>query len=927
MSTHAAAIDSPDRLERRGDSTLAPPRGSTYCGAVKPSLRNATRARPPGTDPKDLPPALARDLRRLLGGAGFIAEPDRLLAYECDALTRIRGTPLAVALPGTRAELRETVRLLYEAGVAFVPRGAGTGLTGGAVARGAVLIGTARLDRILRLDPVERLAVVEPGVVTEEISRQAAPFGLRYLPDPGSATACTIGGNIATNAGGPHCLRHGVTSDHVLSLQAVLGDGSLVELDRADDGGLDIAGLFIGSEGTFGIVASATVRLAPCPEAVRTSLALFDRVADAGRAVTEILAAGALPVALEIIDGTTIRVVEGSPFAAGLPTDAGAALVIECEGSAGEADEEMSVALEAVRTAGPRELLSAATEAERERLWRARKSAFGALGRLGRDVLVEDAVVPRTTLPDLLPRIEAVAGRYGLPLASFFHAGDGNLHPNIVYDARSSDQSERVEAARLEILDLCIEAGGTITGEHGVGLDKLKSVPRVLSADELRILAAVRTAVDPHGLCNPGKVLPAPGPLNGTRRDRAERELATRPPKAGPSDAEADGWHAPSAAAAAAELLAGRSPGREVMATGAPAPPEHGPDTGDALLLSTSRWRGVEHRRDDLTVTVAAGERVADLITELDRERQWIPVGPAALRLSIGGLVAAAPPGPFDAAFGPLRRQLLGLRCIGLNGVLQRWGRPVMKNVAGYDVPRLYCGSFGRLGLITEATFRVWPLPKMHLRLSVSGGDTLQLARHLADGEDAQSRAVRPDGMRWDLEPLTGAGAEPVREDGKLTLWLLGSERSVAARHARLADLAEESGLRVESGPGMWITRPEPPVGEAAGVAFRIRPSRTSLWELPLRLSRVLACPSTHVSLLPGPGVLELRHACEPSDARSLLERILGVVGEAPVTIERGGAEAHSLLQERRPSALRRLEDRIVSSIGGQPRPWQADYL
>ena len=461
-----------------------------------------------------LPPSLSRDLRRRLGPSGFIEEPDRLLVYESDALTTIRGVPLAVTLPATRDELCATVRLLYEAGVPFVPRGAGTGLAGGAVARSAVLVVTTRLDRILGVDPAERLAVVEPGVVTDDISAAAARYALRYLPDPASASACTIGGNVATNSGGPHCLKHGVTSDHVLALEVVLPDGATLELDRGESGGLDLAGLFIGSEGTFGIASSITVRLVPRPEAVRTFLALFGGVSDAGRAVTEILGAGVLPVALEIIDGPTIRVVEASAYAAGLPTDTGAALVVECEGSEEEAEEQMSVALAAVQAAGPREVRLAATESDRARVWRARKNAFGALGRLGPDVMLQDTVVPRTELPALLPRIEEVAERHDLQLANFFHAGDGNLHPNIVFDRRDPDQARRVDSACREILDLCVRAGGTITGEHGVGLDKRKFMPLIFGDPELEAMRSLKRAFDPTRICNPGKIVPDP---TGTR--------------------------------------------------------------------------------------------------------------------------------------------------------------------------------------------------------------------------------------------------------------------------------------------------------------------------------------------------------------------------------------------------------------------------
>lgn len=882
---------------------------------MKPVTRTPSDASRPGSRASALPRALATDLSRLLGPAGFIQQADRLLAYESDALTRIRGTPAAVALPGTCEELRLAVRMLYEAEIPFVPRGAGTGLTGGAVARGAVIVGTARLDRFLRLDPDGRLAVVEPGVITDEISRRAESVGLRYLPDPGSAPACTIGGNVATNAGGPHCLKHGVTRDHVLRLEVILPDGELLTLDRGEAGGPDLGGLFIGSEGSFGIATAITVGLSPLPDVVLTSLALFDRVGEAGEAVTRILSAGVVPVALEIIDGTTIRTVERSPFAVGLPTDVGAALVIECEGTPQEAEEEMSVALAAARGASPREILTAASEAEREKLWRARKSAFGALGRLGPDVLVEDTVVPRTALAELLPRIEGVAKRYDLRLANFFHAGDGNLHPNIVFDAGDPEEAGRVEAARGEILDLCILAGGTITGEHGIGLDKLKSVPRVLGEAELRTLRSVRAAFDPRGLCNPGKVLPEePG------RPSGEAGTSSRPAGVG----RAPEWHAPATLEELQQVVGGRAAGSAVLPTGAemrcedrPPSPQHATVVSTAALAAT-----LQHRRADLTVTVGAGHRVADLLAALRREGQWIPLEGRALALSVGGLISAAPPGPFDGTLGPLRRQLLEIRVVSLQGAVQRWGRPVMKNVAGYDLPRLHCGGFGRLGVITEATFRLWPLPAASCRLSASGAAALRLARSLADGE---AEGALPDGLRWSRERGPDAAVEE-----RVTVWLLGSRRSVESRRERLVRLARRLGLDLRREPELCA---EPPAARSRAAfdlrrcVLRISAPAADSWELPARLAPLMPEGWSRLDLLPGARVLVVGYDRDPSLASPLVERILDAAAGAPVAVERGGREEHESAGTRRSAPLAALERRVIAAADGQERCWQADYV
>lgn len=455
-----------------------------------------------------VPDPLARRLQETVGAEHLITEPGRLTAYESDALTSVRGRPRAVVFPGTEGETAEVVRLLHDADVPFVPRGSGTGLAGGAIARDAVLVATVRLNRILELDPVNRRAVVEPGVVTDEISAAAAAHGLRYLPDPASGSTCTVGGNVATNAGGPHCLRDGVTTDHVLGLHVVLPDGSLVDLDRGDDGGLDLAGLFVGSEGTLGIVTRIRVRLAPRAPAVGTALALFDDVGTAGAAVSRIMGAGLLPVALELVDRNTIRIVEESEFAAGLPTDAGAALIVESEGLEEEVESEIERVRATLEASGARSVVVAREEGRRKQLWQARKKAYGALGRLAPDVLVQDAAVPRSSLPDLLPEIERVAEEHDVALANFFHAGDGNVHPNLLFDRRDAEQLRRVEEASAEIMELCVAAGGTITGEHGVGLDKREYMSLIFSERELAAQRRLKLAVDPGELCNADKMLP-----------------------------------------------------------------------------------------------------------------------------------------------------------------------------------------------------------------------------------------------------------------------------------------------------------------------------------------------------------------------------------------------------------------------------------
>ncbi len=436
------------------------------------------------------------------------------MVYESDGLTAYKVLPRAVVLPASHDEIVGVVKTLHEARIPVVPRGSGTGLSGGALAvHDAVIIGTARMRRIISLDTVNRLARVEPGVLNAQLGDAARPHGLYYAPDPSSQTTCTIGGNVAENSGGPHCLKYGVTSRYITGLTVVLSDGRVLELGgaaRDPEAGYDLVGLFVGSEGCFGIATEIEVRLLPLPEGVRTLLGIFETLEDAARAVTSIVGEGLLPAALEIIDGASIKAVEASAYAAGYPTDAGAALVVEFDGTDASLDDDAARAEACCREAGARDVRRAADEAERTRLWQGRKKAFGVMGRIAPDLLVQDATVPRTRLPEVLHRIMQIGERYGLHVSNVFHAGDGNLHPKLLFDRRDAETVAKVEAASKEIMAVCVEAGGTITGEHGVGVDKRGYMTLVHGPGELAAMAAVRDVWNPDGLMNPGKVLPDP---------------------------------------------------------------------------------------------------------------------------------------------------------------------------------------------------------------------------------------------------------------------------------------------------------------------------------------------------------------------------------------------------------------------------------
>ena len=453
---------------------------------------------------------LLATLSAIVGPRWVKSRVPELVAYEADGLPGYRAMPSLAVFPGTRDEVVAVVRALAAAGVPFVPRGAGTGLSGGALANDVVLLGLNRLTQILRVDPVNRIAVVEPGVVNAKLSRAVAKHGLQYAPDPSSQSVCTIGGNVAENAGGPHCLKYGVTLNHVVACDVVLPNGECTQLGNAfgESDDYDLLGLFVGSEGCFGVATEITVRLVPLPDTVHTLLADFPSVNAAARAVSRIVATGIVPAALEMMDNATIRAVEASIYAAGYPVDAAAVLLCEVDGIAEGLDEDVAIIRQSCMDAGARDVLVATTDADRTRLWQGRKKAFGAMGRIAPSLVVQDAVVPRTRLPDVLEAIHEIATRHRVQVCNVFHAGDGNLHPNIPYDASDADASARVHAAMSEIMLACIAAGGTITGEHGVGLDKLPYMERLFTAESLSAMCSIRDVFDPERRANPGKVVP-----------------------------------------------------------------------------------------------------------------------------------------------------------------------------------------------------------------------------------------------------------------------------------------------------------------------------------------------------------------------------------------------------------------------------------
>jgi glycolate oxidase len=471
--------------------------------------------------------SLTARLARVVGSDGVVDRPEALLVYECDGYTLERAAPELVVLPRTPDEVAEVVRVLAAERVPFVPRGAGTGLSGGTLPVAApVMVCTSRLQAIEAVDVRNRRVVAQAGVVNAWITRRVQADGLLYAPDPSSQPACTIGGNVAENSGGPHTLKYGVTTNHVLGVELVLPSGDVVRLGGAveDLPGYDLTGLVVGSEGTFGVVTRATLRLTRAPEAYRTFLAVFDSVDAASEAVSGIIAAGIVPAALEMMDGLILRAVEDA-FHAGLPVDAGAVLLVELDGAAAGLDA-LAERVRAVCTGhGARELRVASDDAERALLWKCRKRAFGAVGRLAPNYCTQDGVVPRTRVPDILRAIAAAAARHRLRIGNVFHAGDGNIHPIILFDERDADEVARVLAAGREILEACVALGGSVTGEHGIGVEKIAQMPLLFSPEDLLAMTRVRAVFDPDGRANPHKVFPDAKVCVETRAPRRQAAM------------------------------------------------------------------------------------------------------------------------------------------------------------------------------------------------------------------------------------------------------------------------------------------------------------------------------------------------------------------------------------------------------------------
>lgn len=715
---------------------------------------------------------LIRELIRIVGKDGVVVDPVERRVYETDGLTVFQATPDVVVLPRAAEQVAHIVQVCAREGIPFVARGAGTGLSGGALPlAGGVLIALNRMDRILEVDYPNLRAVVEPGVINARLGEALASRGYYYAPDPASQTACTIGGNVAENSGGPRTPKYGVTTHHVLGLEVVLPDGEVVLFGGKvpDVPGYDFVGLLVGSEGTLGIVTKVIVRILRKPEAVRTLMAVFETVEDASNAVSAIVARGIIPVAIEMMDNLSIQAVEKG-VAAGYPLDAGAVLLIELDGPHEEVEALVEPVLEVCRAWRVREVRVARDEEERLRLWKGRKAAFASMGQLSPDYYVQDAVIPRTRLPAIMKRIEELSRQYGLRVANVFHAGDGNLHPLILFDARQPGELRKAEALGAEILRACVEAGGSLTGEHGVGLEKRDYMPLMFQDEDLAAMQRVKRAFDPRGLLNPGKIFPRdylldpslepnPSPpsvdailehLSITDRLIGDLGHIIGPENVG-SFLEAPQYNVDGQTprmiarprtveeVSAVLDLACRQDLKVVPWGGGTTISLGRPPLRVDLALDLSDLTGVvDYEPADMTASFRAGTTLQDAQALLAAHGQFIPLDPpGADRVTLGGILATAASGPWRHRYGTPRDLVLAVRVVHADGTVTRGGAKVVKNVAGYDMPKLYIGSLGTLGVIVEATFRVYPRPAFEATYLMTFDDVTAVQAAVADILDA----------------------------------------------------------------------------------------------------------------------------------------------------------------------------------------------
>jgi D-lactate dehydrogenase (cytochrome) len=647
-------------------------------------------------------------LKTALPRDALVTNPAELIAYEIDGSLGL-GEPQCVALPRSTEEVVTIMKWSSKNGVPVVARGAGTGLSGGAVADGGMMISFARMMQILELDEMGRSAVIQPGVIHLVFDELVKTKGLYYPPDPASGRSCTIGGTLAENAGGPHCFKYGVTTNYVLGLEVVLADGRVIHTGgRAYDyPEYDLNGLLVGSEGTLGLITSADVRLTRNIPDIKTLMAIFNSVEEAGEAVSAVIARGLMPATLEMMDRKMIGIVENYAHA-GLPTDADALLIIEADGYPESLDSQMNEIIAVMNENKARELRLAKSATERDKIWYARKSAFGAIAQISPAYFLLDGTVPRSKLAQALAGINKICASVNLRVCYVFHAGDGNLHPIILFDPSDPDMIQRVHLAGHEVIELCVQMGGTITGEHGVGTEKRQYMSLIFNPGELQAQQDIKEIFDPEHILNPGKILP-------------EFKYEPEPVKAQPLAKT----FAPISVEEASEGIRSWTADQKLSTLRL-----KGGGTKSSLLspadvtLSTQNLRGIQSfAMNDLYVTVNAGTPLSELQEELKVNNVWVPMVSPWSESTVGGVVATNFNAPLRSRYGAIRDLILAMTVVLPDGRIVRAGKAVVKNVAGYDLPKMFVGSYGTLGLITDVTFKLLPFPRKRSTLVVPVDD------------------------------------------------------------------------------------------------------------------------------------------------------------------------------------------------------------
>lgn len=764
---------------------------------------------------------LFEELRAVVGSNGVVTDGVALDTYDVDASMLSGQRPLVAVLPRDSSQVAQIVRLAAQADSPIVPRGAGTGISGGAIPmRGGTIISTSRMDKIERVDIRNRQATVQTGLVNIELTNHVSALGFQFAPDPSSQRACTIGGNIAENAGGPHCLKYGVTSNHILAVEVVLHDGTILWTGDGitDASGYDLTGLMVGSEGTFGFVTRAIVRLTRLPEDNRVVMALFSDMVSSGEAVSEVVARGHLPTSLEVMDASAIRAVNNA-YQLGLPDTARAALIIEVDGVTDGLDKTLTELIEICEAKGAFEVRPARTAEEQARVWAARKSVAGAVGRLAPAYYLVDTVVPRTRLPLMMDHVERLGKEYDLEIVNVFHAGDGNLHPLVLYDSRNPDQTHRAHIVANRVVELSIEQGGAISGEHGVGAEKQEYMPMLFDEADLQSMAAMYAIFNPENRFNPAKMFPKemnPLAMAKQRRERMTAQMGTQNASVLKNELERilGTEHLLTDDNTAAYTVQGHAPSfvtfpkdvaqlSEVMAlchyVGALVVPWGGGtqqnqgcpvQSPDVVVVTRRMDEVITYEPDDLTISVGAGMTLGELQAILAKHNQMLPIeAPLANDATLGGLVATATDGPRRLGYGTLRDLLLGVTLIEADGAVIRNGGQVVKNVSGYDLLKLFHGSHGTLGVMTSISLKTLPRPSDDATFIASFPERNAAMAALNELAATQLTPTAVEYLQgWDA---TTQEAQPYTFHQEATYLVVRVEGSVASCERHLRDLKD----------------------------------------------------------------------------------------------------------------------------------------